>query len=198
KNNYGRTANDAGPIWMGIRLDTFKNAGAYNRLVYSKGGYILHMLRSMMFDAKTCDEAFIKMMRDFVASHFNQNASTESLTQVVDKHMTPGMDVEGNKDMSWFFAQWVYGTEIPRYKFDYTVAEESGGNYLVKANLTQSEVNASFIGLVPIYAEMDGRTLLIGRARITGNSSLSDLKLRVPRKPKRVLINANYDVLARK
>ena|SRR5437868_13682964 len=81
---------------------------------------------------------------------------------------------------------------------DYTAAEESGGNYLVKANLTQSEANPSFIGLAPIYAEMDGRTLLIGRARITGNSTLSDLKLRVPRKPKRVLINANDDVLARK
>ena len=38
---------------------------------------------------------------------------------------------------------------------------------------------------------------LIGRVRMIGSSSLSDLKIPVPRKPKRVLINANYDALAR-
>jgi len=47
------------------------------------------------------------MMHEFVQSHMNQSASTESLKQVVDKYMTPGMDVEGNKQMGWFFAQWV-------------------------------------------------------------------------------------------
>jgi hypothetical protein len=31
-------ANDAGPIWMGLRLNTFKNSRAYARLVYPKGG----------------------------------------------------------------------------------------------------------------------------------------------------------------
>jgi hypothetical protein len=198
KNNYGKRANDAGPIWMGLRLNTFKNEGAYNRLVYSKGGYILHMLRSMMFDAKTGDQAFIKMMHEFVQSHFNQNASTESFKQVVDKYMTPEMDVEGNKQMDWFFAQWVYGTDIPRYKFDYTLAEESGGNWVVKCNLTQAEVNKAFVAFVPVYADLDGKVVLIGRVRMIGSSSLSGLKLNVPKKPKRVLINANYDVLAAK
>ena len=151
----------------------------------------------MMFDAKTHDEAFIKMMHDFVQSHFNQNASTESFKEVVDRHMTPSMDVEGNKRMDWFFSQWVYGTDIPRYKFDYTVGE-SAGSYLVTASLTQSEVNPNFVALVPIYAELDGRTALLGRVRMIGSKTLSDLKLPVPKKPKRVLINANYDVLSRK
>jgi len=183
---------------MGLRLDTFKTRQAYNRLVYSKGGYILHMLRSMMYDAKTGDEAFIRMLHEFVQSHMNQNASTESFKQVADKYMTPGMDVEGNHQLGWFFAQWVYGTDIPRYKFDYTLAEESGGKYLVKANLAQSEVNRNFVALVPIYADLDGKMSLIGRVRMIGNSSQSDLKIPLPRKPKRVLINANYDVLARK
>ena len=48
KNNFGNRPNDAGPLWMGIRLNTFKTGGAYNRIVYPKGGYVLHMLRSLM------------------------------------------------------------------------------------------------------------------------------------------------------
>ena len=198
KNNFGRTANEAGPLWMGVRLNTLKNEDAYNRLVYSKGGYVLHMLRSMMFDPKTGDEAFIKMMHDFVQSHFNENASTESFLSVADKYITPGMDVEGNKRLDWFFSQWVYGTDIPRYKFDYTVSPEPNGSYLVKASLTQSEVNRNFVALVPIYADLDGKIGLLGRVRMMGSSSLNDLKLPLPKKPKRVLINANYDVLSRK
>jgi hypothetical protein len=198
KNNFGRIANDAGPVSMGLRLSTLKNDSAYNRIVYSKGGYILHMLRSMMFDPKTGDEAFIKMMHDFVQSHFNQNASTESFQAVAEKYMTPGMDIEGNKRLDWFFSQWVYGTDIPRYKFDYTVAAQPNGSYLVKANLAQSEVNQNFVALVPIYADLDGKIGLLGRVRMMGSTNLNDLKLPLPKKPKRVLINANYDVLSRK
>ena len=47
-------------------------------MVYAKGGYVLHMLRSIMNDPTTGDQPFITMMRDFVKTHFNKNASTES------------------------------------------------------------------------------------------------------------------------
>jgi len=55
KNEYARRANDAGPVWMGIRLSSTKNSGAYSSVVYRKGGFILHMLRQMMFDSKAGD-----------------------------------------------------------------------------------------------------------------------------------------------
>jgi len=29
------------------------------------------------------------------------------------------MDVEGNGRMDWFFNEWVDGTEIPTYRFEY-------------------------------------------------------------------------------
>jgi aminopeptidase N len=198
KSAYGRVANDAGPIWMGLRLDTMKNEGAYARVVYSKGGYVLHMLRTMMFDSKTGDEGFIAMMRDFVEFHYNRNASTESFQKVAEKHMTPAMDLEGNKRLNWFFAEWVHGTEIPRYKFSYTISPEPSGGVVVNASLTQSEVGPNFAALVPFYADVDGKLLGIGRARIAGSATLSNLTFHLPKKPKRVLVNANYDVLARK
>jgi hypothetical protein len=53
--------------------------------------------------------------------------------------------------------------------------------------------------LVPIYLELpDGRPSILGRAHLTGNTSIEQS---VPLKgfketPKRALINYNYDVLA--
>ncbi|MFY9555686.1 MAG: carboxypeptidase regulatory-like domain-containing protein [Blastocatellia bacterium] len=196
KNQWGNRANDAGPIWMGLRLNTFKTPGAYSRLVYPKGGYILHMLRSIMFDQKTGDEQFIAMMHDFVKTHFNQNASTESFKRVVEKHMTPRMDIDGNKRMDWFFNQWVYGTELPRYKLEYNLSTESDGKVLLKMSVTQSGVSERFKMLVPVYLDFDGKWMRLGEATLTGNSTTPEFKVKLPQRPKRVVLNAFHDVLA--
>ena len=195
KNEFGHRPNDAGPIWMGLRLNTYKTGGAYRRMVYPKGGYILHMLRSMMWDSKTGDQKFIDMMHEFVKTYTNRNASTESFKAIVDKHITPAMDLEGNHRMDWFFDEWVYGKEIPRYRFQYTLAPEADGKVMLKASLTQSEVSDQFKMLVPVYLDFDGKLVRLGTVPIQGNTS-KDFEVRLPQKPKRVLINAFYDVLA--
>jgi aminopeptidase N len=196
KNQWGNRANDAGPIWMGLRLNTFKTQGAYSRLVYPKGGYILHMLRAMMYDPKTGDQRFIDMMHDFVKTHYNQNASTERFKRMVEKHMTPRMDLDENKRMDWFFNDWVYGTELPRYRIEYTLATETDGKVLLKATVSQSGVSENFKMLVPIYLDFDGKWVRLGLASITGNATTPELKIRLPQRPKRVVLNAFHDVLA--
>ena len=196
KNEFGRRANDAGPIWMGLRLNTYKTPGAYGRLVYPKGGYILHMIQAMMFDRKTGDQRFIDMMHDFVKTHFNQNASTEGFKRVVEKHMTPAMDLDGNRRMDWFFNQWVYGTELPRYKLEYAVTAEADGKAMLKLTVAQSGVSERFKMLVPIYLDFDGKWMRLGQARLIGNAAAEELRVRLPQRPKRVAINAFHDVLA--
>jgi len=199
KNKFGTSANEAGPIFMGLRLDTEHTAGAYQRLIYPKGGYVLHMLRSMMWDPKTNDENFIQMMHDYVATHLYKSASTASFQAVVEKHMTPNMDLAKNGKMDWFFDEWVYGTDVPRYKFEYTLVPEADGKVRLKASLTQSEVSDAFLMSVPLYLELDaGRIARLGTVVMKGNSTKSNLELVLPVKPKRVMINQNFDVLSRK
>jgi hypothetical protein len=193
KNKYGKRANDAGPIWMGMRLLTEKNGGAYRGVVYEKGAYILHMLRQMMRDQKEGDKAFMAMMHDFVETHRNGNASTESFQRIVEKHMTPAMNVRGDGKMDWFFKEWVYGTAIPKYKIEYTTAEENGKTML-KGTVTQSEVPDDFVMLVPIYIDFDGQVARMGSAKITGNTTLP-LNVAVPKKPRKVMLNYMHDVL---
>jgi hypothetical protein len=197
KNNFGISPNDAGPLCMGFRLNTLRTGPAYQRLVYPKGGYVLHMLRSMLWNSQTGDANFMAMMHDYVATHLYKNASTESFQAVVEKHMSKTMDLTGDGKMDWFFQEWVYGTDIPKYKFDYELMAGSGGKTRLKASLTQSGVSDTFRMQVPIYTDVDGRVIRIGTVAIGGNTTVP-LDVELPQKPKRVLINANFDVLSQK
>jgi hypothetical protein len=197
KNEFGLRPNDAAPVWMGWRSSYHKLRGAYQALAYRKGGYVLHMLHQMMHDRKTGDDAFIAMMQDFVKTYYNSNASTEAFKNIVDKHMLEKMNLAGDKKMDWFFMQWVYGTEIPRYRLDYTLTPEADGKCLLSFKVTQSDVSQGFRMPVPIYLEFDGGKLVrLGEVKMFGSATTDEIKVPLPQKPKRVLINANYDVLA--
>jgi hypothetical protein len=196
KNRFGYSPNDVGPIWMGSRLITRATGEAYRKLIYPKGGYVLHMLRWMMFDRQTGDEPFIAMMRDFVKSHHNQNASTESFQAVVERHMSQAMDIEGNKSMSWFFRQWVYGTEIPSYELRYKTTPGDGGQTILEVQVTQSGVSDDFRMPVPLYVESQGRFLKLGSLGLTGNETSEVVKVPLGFQPDKVLLNAYHDILA--
>ncbi len=196
KNEFGLRATDVAPVWMGYRGSFFKFPGAYQITAYRKGGFVLHMLRQMMWDANTSDKAFIAMMQDFVKSHYNDNASTESFKAIVEKHMTPKMDLAQNKKLDWFFQQWVYGKEVPRYKLEYSLTPQPDGKTLLTFTLTQSEVSPGFGMPVPIYLDFDGKLVRMGEVPIIGSSTSQEYKVTLPQKPKRVLINYHYDVLA--
>ncbi len=196
-NQYGKKPNDVAPIYLGLRLATPKTGSAYSIGVYRKGGYIFHTLRYMMYDAKTGDAEFIKMMQDFVTTHTHKNASTESFLEVVNRHMTPQMDLGGDKTMDWFFMQFVYGTQVPKYTFTYDVTQEAG-QWMLSASLQQSGVTDDFKMLVPLYVELDGNKVMLGRIRMVGNSTNDKIKVPLPKKPTKAMINAFFDVLERK
>ncbi|HYO63988.1 MAG TPA: carboxypeptidase regulatory-like domain-containing protein [Pyrinomonadaceae bacterium] len=180
-----------GAVTQGFRLNNAKTAGAYRRLVYPKGAYILHMLRMMMFDAQTGDERFRRMMQDFIKTHFNKDVSTEDFKRIVEKHITPEMNIQADGKMDWFFDEWVYGTEMPSYRFDYKIT----GNTL-SGTLTQSGVSDKFRMLVPLYVDFGDGWKRIGSATMTGNTSVEVANVQLPQAPKRAAVAALNDVLA--
>jgi hypothetical protein len=196
KNNFGLRANDAGPLWLGIRLDSFKNPRAYNNIVYPKGAFVVQMLRSLMWDKDTQDKDFKAMMQDLVSTGFNKGFTTENFRAIATKHMKPSMDLGGDHTMNWFFNQWVYGTDLPRYKFEYSLQPAEGGRTAIVGHITQSGVSNSFRMKVPVYAEIDKQTLRLGSVAVTGNSTSPDFKVIVPKKPKLVAANLYADVLS--
>ena len=200
KNKEGFRAIDAGPVTLGYRLSNSR--GGFNTtrdLIYPKGAYILHMIRMMMWDRKTGDQPFKELMQDFVKTYAGRAATTEDFKAMVEKHMTPEMDMQGNHTMDWFFNEYVYGTALPSYKLDYSFDKDGSGDVIFGFKVTQSGVDETFRMLVPIYIELpDGRVVPLGRARIAGNTTIEQkVTLKgVQTAPKRALVNYNYDVLA--
>src|ERR1035438_9557187 len=123
--------NDTGPLWMGALNETYKTQGAANIVSTFKGGYVLNMLRSLMWDLHTGDADFRAMMQDFVRQFTNQAVSTEDFKSVVEKHLKPGMDLDGNHRMDWFFNDWVYGTDVPSYHLEYSLTPQKDGKQLL-------------------------------------------------------------------
>ena len=181
-----------GPVTQGYRLNTGKTGGVARFLIYPKGAYILHMLRMMMFKQTTRDTAFQAMMRDFVQTYFNKDVSTEDFKRIVEKHITPEMNVTQDGKMDWFFNEWVYGTEIPSYKLEYKI----GSDGTLSGRITQSGVSNNFAMVVPLYADFGKGWAKLGSATLVGNSSVDLGNLRLPSVPKKAAICALNDVLA--
>jgi aminopeptidase N len=199
KNEFGFRPNDVGPLTMGRRLSSPKAGwNIYGDLVYPKGAYILHMIQMMMWTTKEGDERFKATMHDFVDSYRLQTATTEDFKAIVEKHMSPQMDLDGNHKMDWFFNQYVYGTDLPTYHFEGDVVPNGSGASL-HYKLTQSGVSPDFKMLVPIYLEFaDGKIVRLGAVHVTGPKT-EEQTVNLPNLPgqvKRVSINYYYDVLA--
>jgi Peptidase family M1 domain len=200
KDAQGFRAIDVGPLTMGYRANNFRTGfGVTRRLIYPKGAYVLHMLRMMMIDNRTGDAQFKAMMQDFVNTYRGKAATTQDFKNIVEKHMTPQMDLDGNHKMDWFFGEYVYGTQLPSYKFDYTFDSDPSGDIILNFKITQSNVDPKFKMLVPIYLELDKDKMFnLGRARLVGNTTVNQT---VPLKglktqPHRAVLNYYDDVLA--
>ena len=192
----GRKPYTIGPVTQGFRLSNGKTGAIYRFLVYPKGAYILHMLRMMMFDpGQGGDARFQAMMNDFVKTHFNQDVTTEDFKRIVEKHMPREMNLGGNGRMDWFFDQWVYGTEIPSYRFEYQLGTASGQTVL-NGRITQTGVSDDFRMKVPVYVDFGKGWERLGSAAILGNKPVELTNIPLPQNPKRVAICALNDVLA--
>ncbi len=158
------------------------------RLIYPKGSVpVLHMIRMMI--GPHGRQNFRDTMHDSY-NRFRQPATTEDFKAMMEKHMTPEMDFDGNHRLDWFFNEYVYGTALPTYQMSSSFDKDANGEVIFSFKITQSSVDDKFKMLVPIYVELaDGRTVNLGRARLIGNTSVDQ---KVPIKglkdvPKRAL-----------
>lgn len=199
KNAMGFRPIDVGPVTMGFRLSSQKTGwNIKDDLIYPKGAYILHMIRIMMWSPRDGDQRFKDTMHDLVSTYRLQAATTEDFKAIVEKHMSPAMDIMGNHRMDWFFDEYVYGTDLPTYHFESQVTQ-NGDAQTLHVKLVQSSVRPEFKMVMPIYLELnDGRIVRWINAVVVGNTTV-DQTVPLPKTPapvKRALINYNYDVLS--
>jgi len=195
KNQYGHVYESLGPVWMGNRLASSQAPDGYNIVIYNKGGYILHMLRMMLFDPRNPnpDQRFQSMMQDFCQIFDNKSASTEDFKAVVEKHMGQWMDLEGNHRMDWFFRQYVYGTGIPEYEFSYQTQEVGGGKWKVTGTVTRKNLLEGWKDILPLYLHRGGGAARLGFIITMKTETPFDFTL--PFKPEKLSLNFYEDIL---
>jgi hypothetical protein len=189
KNRAGHRPVDVGPLYLNYQLNA-KLEPQNSFMIYAKGAYVLEMIRLFMEDRRQRDpdQHFIDMMHDFVTTYAHRNASTADFQRVVEKHMGIPMD--------WFFNEYVYGTEIPTYDFQYTL--KSGGptgKAVLQGSLTQSGVSDQFTMNVPLYWAMGKSVQRLGSIRIKGSSTVP-FEIPLSDRPDRVSIDEYHDILA--
>jgi len=196
-DQYGHAVEALGPIWMGQRIgSSITNGSSYQNLIYSKGGYVLQMLRMQMMSPRDSDpdHAFKEMMQDYCKTFDNKPASTEDFKAIVEKHMSHGMDLDGNHKMDWFFNQYVYGTGEPQYTFHAATEATADGKTHIKGQITRAGVPDNWKDAVPLYAHMGDKTVKMGLISVTHPNEPFDFA--IPGKIDRISINDYEDLLA--
>ena len=172
--------DSAGPISIGQRLAATISPNAY-RAVYGKGLWVIHMLRMMLRqDGPSPDAKFLALLKELGEMYDGRAVSTWDFKRLAEKH--------AEKELDWFFDQWVFATGIPTYSAEYKIETTENG-FTIEGTISQSGVPDGFVMPLPVYA--DGEFL--GRVQ-TGDSE-GQFKFRLSKKPERFLIDPEMTVL---
>jgi len=190
---------DVGPMILGHRVNTSKTYGAYQALIYNKGALTLRMLHFLMSNPSTGDDKpFYDMMTDFVNRFRNNYASTDDFRAVANEHFakTPIAQKYRLKDLNWFFAQWVYKTELPSYQLEYQLVDQPDGSTLVKGFVTQENVPEGWFMPLPLTFTFNNNQEARGTVHAYGAKTPFEIKL--PMKPKKVELDPQKWILSEK
>ncbi len=177
----------AGPIYLGYRTSSSDRPDGYGTIVYLKGAYVIHMLRNMLVDLKTMNEdRFLGLMRQFYNDFKGKAATTQDFQNLVSQY--------AGEDMAWFFDQWIYGVDIPTYKFSYKTEENDDGKFIVTCRVKQLNVPDEFKMYVPILIDFGNDQKARVRYLIEGPLTEFQLPL-LPLQPKKIIFNDLESVL---
>ena len=187
--------SEIGALDLGARLSSSKSPGGFERVVYGKGTWIIHMLREMLRQpgARDPDARFISLTRTLANKYAYRALSLADLQREVQAVMTPGMDLEGGRSMEWFFEEWVRGTGVPHYRVEFTSHPEEKG-YVVRGKLFQDGVPRSFIESVPLYVNTgSGRT--VPAATVVAAGPVTPFRFITPSAPHKIVIDPQMTLL---
>lgn len=140
------TAQPDGSVFV---PDTTDQARLFNgRLSYSKGGYLLHMLRWEMGD-----ENFFKALKNYLTDPALAYGSAQHEDLV--RHMEQAADTTFTE----FFRDWYYGEGYPIYHIRQLAVLGSDGGQMLQISQTPSHPSVSFFEMhIPIRVWENGQS----------------------------------------
>jgi hypothetical protein len=151
KNEAGQTVDSAGPIVLGTRLESSQEPRAWRTITYSKGSWIMQMLRGRLGD-----DRFLALLAEIMKRYDHKDITTEQFRLLAAEFLPAKSD---DPKLESFFEQWVYGTGIPAMKLSWTV-KGVAPDLRLRGTVTQSGVDKDFTATVPVEIVLaKGRTM---------------------------------------
>ncbi|MDP9193626.1 MAG: hypothetical protein M3P06_18175 [Acidobacteriota bacterium] len=181
----GANRGRVGPIGHGYRASTTEIPAGYVIQTYHKAPMVLHMLRMFLLYKTQSDDLFVKVLRDYVHEYDGKAASTADFQRVLERN-APG-------DWSWFFDSWIYGGDIPSYRWRHEVTQAEG-TYNLTVHVDRRDVPEDFKTVIPIRIEFEGGTM--GYMFMINTQSKQSITQKIPKRPKNVIFAPDHSLLA--
>ena len=195
---------EAGPVTLGVRLNSAKFPDAYQSVVYGRGAWLVHMLRCMLEDGVrtsrtksklTGDELFLQILQTLLRRHQNAGMSTDDFRRAFEEVLPDSLRFEGRKSLDWFFDGWVNGTAIPTFDVSAVKFSKVNEQSYVTGVIRQHDAPYDLVTSVPVYAQQ-GETLdYLGRVFAVGEETRFRLRTRGPLR--KLVVDPYHTILTR-
>ncbi|HYL93558.1 MAG TPA: M1 family aminopeptidase [Alphaproteobacteria bacterium] len=189
---------DAGPVTLGTRLSSSKFPNAFEPVVYGRGTWLIHMLRTMLRQASggDSDALFFSALKKLLASSPSHKISTRDLQTAMEQVLPPSLKYEGQKSLDWFFDSWVNGSAIPQFKLENLRLIPSGAKLVATGIVRENQTAPDMVTALPVYAvDQGGRQHFV--AFVFVDEENTEFKLTVPAGTKDLLLDPMNTVLRR-
>ena len=127
------------------RVDTTSVNSIFNRIVYDKAAWVLHMLRHVVGD-----ENFFDILTQWRNEYEFSTVRTEDFQNVAE-------NVYGS-DLTWFFDEWIYGAGRPLYRWWWGVQNTNNDSTIITLQVDQTQDNSYPTYTMPIDIHLSDAT----------------------------------------
>lgn len=206
KNKDGMAPMDAGPVTLGARLLSSRFPEGYEAILYGRGTWLFHMLRSMMKDAATqgagrkaqsggsADEPFVRALRKVRQRYEGKAISTSELIDVFAEELPPTLRYEGKSSLDWFLNGWINGTSMPKLELKSVKFAPQGTGTAVSGTILQKDAAEDLVTSVPVYAVMASKQMVL-LGRVFADGAESPFRLSAPAGTHKIVLDPNETIL---
>lgn len=189
---------DAGPVTLGRRLTSSRFPDAYERVLYGRGTWLIHMLHTMLREAgkEKNDALFFTALKGLLAAAPNHKISTLDLEHAFEQVMPASLSYENKKSLDWFFDSWINGDSIPQFSLQSVHLSAVAGKVRVSGVVTEEHAAKDMVTAVPLYAvDAEGKSSFL--AFVFADDVKTGFKLTAPAGTKQILLDPEETLLRR-
>src|SRR6478672_3264918 len=189
---------EAGPVTLGHRLTSSRFPDAYERVLYGRGTWLIHMLRTMLREAGggDSDAVFFSALKGLLAAAPNHKVSTLDLQRAFERVMPASLGYEGHKSLDWFFDSWINGNSIPQFSLEGLRMTPAAGKLKVTGTILEDHAAKDMVTAVPLYAvDAAGKSRFL--AFVFADDPKTEFTVTAPANTKQILLDPEETLLRR-